>query len=107
MKKLATAITAIALIGTPAFAADMPMKAPLPAPAPVYNWTGWYAGVNLGASFGHVKTDVNSAPIFATGLPINGSPIVQITPGFGFSDIQHPSGFIGGAQIGYNWQYSP
>jgi len=37
MKSLATNIAAIALIGTPAFA-----QAP---PTPVYNWTGWYAGV--------------------------------------------------------------
>jgi outer membrane immunogenic protein len=36
-----------------AFAADMPVKAPYaPAPA-VYNWTGWYVGVNAGASMGH------------------------------------------------------
>ena len=37
MKRLATAIAAIALIGTPAFAADMAVKAPPPAPplAPV------------------------------------------------------------------------
>jgi hypothetical protein len=33
MKKLATAIAAVALIGTPAFAADMAVKAPPPAPA--------------------------------------------------------------------------
>jgi len=43
MKKLATVIAAIELIGTPAFAADMAVKAPAPMPAPVYNWTGWYA----------------------------------------------------------------
>jgi outer membrane immunogenic protein len=32
MKKLAIAIAAIALIGTPAFAADIAVKAPPPAP---------------------------------------------------------------------------
>src|SRR5215472_12518551 len=50
MKKLATAIAAIALVGTPALAADIAVKAAAPSPAPVYNWTGWYAGVNLGAA---------------------------------------------------------
>jgi hypothetical protein len=43
MKKLAIVIAAIALIGTPAFAADMavkmPVKAPPPLPASVYSWT--------------------------------------------------------------------
>jgi len=100
MKKPSTAIAAIALIGTPAFAADMAVKAPPPAPAPVYNWTGWYAGVNLGASFGHVKT--TSAPVTV----VRGvGPAPFTTPGV--SDISSPSGFIGGGQIGYNWQFSP
>ena len=65
MKKLATAIAAIALIGTPAFAADMAVKAPpSPPPAPVYNWTGWYVGVNAGASMGNANTDVDLGPVF-------------------------------------------
>jgi outer membrane immunogenic protein len=42
MKRLSTVGAAIALIGTPAFAADMAVKAPPPPPAPVYSWTGWY-----------------------------------------------------------------
>src|SRR5215831_12922506 len=99
MKKLAIVIAAIALIGTPAFAADIAVKAAAPSPAPVYNWTGWYVGVNAGASFGNAKTDVNGAPLFAEG--------VQFTPNLGSSDRTYPSGFIGGGQIGYNWQYFP
>ena len=35
-------------------------RPPPPAPAPVYNWTGWYVGVNAGASFGSAKTDFNT-----------------------------------------------
>jgi outer membrane immunogenic protein len=93
------------LIGTPAFAADIAVKAPPPAPAPVYNWTGWYAGVNAGASMGSDKTTLNGGPLFAQGIAVPGS--LQFTPGFGFSDQQYPSGFIGGGQIGYNWQWSP
>jgi outer membrane immunogenic protein len=82
-----------------ALAADMAVKAPPPAPAPVYNWTGWYVGVNAGAGFGRAKTDFNGGPVEADPIPI--------TPSFGFSDTTSPNGFIGGGQIGYNWQYSP
>jgi outer membrane immunogenic protein len=99
VKRLAIAIAIAGIIGTPAFAADIATKAPAPAPAPVYNWTGWYVGVNAGASMGSAKTDFNVAPIF--------DHAIQITPGFGFSDTSSPAGFIGGGQIGYNWQYSP
>src|SRR5690242_10743769 len=104
MKKLSTAVAAIALLGTPAFAADMPVKAPPMAPAaPVYNWTGWYAGVNAGASFGNAKTVFNIAPV-TTGIP---GALGATFPGVGFSDREYTDGFIGGGQIGYNWQWSP
>jgi outer membrane immunogenic protein len=82
----------------------MPVKAPAPAPAAVYNWTGWYAGVNAGASFGNVKTDFNAASVEVTSVVPSG---FSDTPGFAGSDRTYPSGFIGGGQIGYNWQYSP
>src|SRR5215472_823891 len=85
-----------------AFAADMPVKAPAPAPAPVYNWTGWYVGVNAGASFGNVKTDFSIAPVTVT----SGLESVT-TPGIGGSHTVSPDGFMGGGQIGYNWQLSP
>jgi outer membrane immunogenic protein len=104
MKKLATVVAIIALIGPSAFAADM--GAPPPAPAPVYNWSGWYVGGNIGASFGRVKTDFNVAPV--TVLATEGVNSVQFqTPGLGGSNIENPSGLIGGGQIGYNWQLSP
>src|SRR5262249_41250721 len=100
-------VTAFALAASGfAFAADMAVKAPPPAPAPVYNWTGWYVGLNAGASFGNVKTDFNVAPVFAEN-PNNVPGPIQLPPGFGASDRNYPSGFIGGGQIGYNWQYSP
>jgi outer membrane immunogenic protein len=90
-----------------AFAADMPIKAPLTAPAAVYNWTGWYVGVNAGASQGIAKTDFNNAPVDLVFAP--GGVLTQTanSPNFGFSDTTSPDGFIGGGQIGYNWQYSP
>ena len=102
MKKLATAIAAIALIGTPVFAADIGVP-PSPPPAPVYNWTGFYVGGNLGVSLGTFKTDFNAAPVTVTttfSAPFN-------IPGFAGRDEVYPAGFIGGGQIGYNYQLSP
>ena len=100
-----TAIVA-GLIVTPAFAADMGVP-PAPPPAPVYNWTGWYAGVNAGASMGSVKTDFNIAPVHGVIVGgVNDSGRFSI-PGFAGSDTVYPDGFIGGGQIGYNWQFSP
>jgi outer membrane immunogenic protein len=48
------------LIGTPAFAADMAVKAPpLPA-APVSTWTGYYLGLNAGGAWG--RDELNAVP---------------------------------------------
>jgi outer membrane immunogenic protein len=88
------------LVASHAFAADMPVKAPAPAPTPVYNWTGWYIGVNAGASMGNANTDFNVSAVTCGSL-------CSWTDGHGFSYRNYPSGFIGGGQIGYNWQYSP
>ena len=93
------------LIAPSALAADIAVKGPpAPPPAPVYNWTGWYVGVNVGASFGNVKTDFN-APVT---IFLNASNGPQgATADFAGSDTVYPSGFMGGGQIGYNWQFSP
>jgi outer membrane immunogenic protein len=82
----------------------MVVKEPPPAPVPVYNWTGWYVGGNVGASFGNAKTDVAVAPVTVEVMPHQSftSPT-----GFAGSNTEYPSGFMGGGQVGYNWQLSP
>jgi hypothetical protein len=43
---------------------DLPVKAPIyetPVVAPVYNWTGFYVGVNNGGSWGRSNQDVGRA----------------------------------------------
>jgi outer membrane immunogenic protein len=79
MKKwiLATTVaTATAVAGT-AVAADLPRgQTPYyPPPVSIYNWSGFYAGLNLGYEWGHVTN----------------------------SNID-PAGIAGGGQLGYNWQ---
>lgn len=89
MRRIGLAVLASwALIGG-ASAADMPVKAPVykaPVVAPLYNWTGFYVGLNAGGSWGHQDNDL-----------VTGGVTV-------FSNSDRLDGFIGGGQIGYNWQ---
>jgi outer membrane immunogenic protein len=83
-------IAATALIGSAvsAQAADLPTKAPYyKAPiAQIYNWTGFYAGVNAGVGFNRSFTTLTNT-------------------GFGDANRLGGLGALGGGQIGYNWQY--
>jgi outer membrane immunogenic protein len=65
----------------------MPLKAPRLAPTVGYNWTGFYIGGNAGYSWGRSDTTFTSG-----GVP---AP---------FSSSQNLDGWLGGGQIGYNWQ---
>ena len=41
-------------------------------------------------------------------MAVNSNPVSSLpTQGFAGSNQEYPDGFIGGGQIGYNWQYSP
>jgi len=81
MKKtlFAGTLTAASIAAGAAFAADLP-RGPTPyysAPAAsgLYNWTGPYAGLNVGYEWGRITNTSGS-----------------------------PSGLAGGGQAGYNWQ---
>ena len=45
---LLVGICAAAFAVAPAIAADLPLKAPPPAPVPVFSWNGFYIGANIG-----------------------------------------------------------
>jgi outer membrane immunogenic protein len=93
------AITAL-LIGSAA-AADLPVKVPLKAPVacPSCNWNGFYAGVNVGGSIGHDRSQDSISLLPLTGIaPSGANPISNTT----YS--QSPEGWLGGGQVGFNWQ---
>jgi outer membrane immunogenic protein len=102
MKATALSIAAIAaLAGGHAWAADLAVKAlPVPTPAPVFSWTGFYFGGNLGAKWATASDTVNVAPATAFGAAL---PSGASLP---FSSTSSSS-FIGGVQVGYNWQTGP
>ena len=64
----------------------MPVKAPPPIMAPIFTWTGFYLGGNIGGAWtsNRIRED-------RFGVEWNRS-----------SDAR----FIGGGQIGYNWQFN-
>jgi outer membrane immunogenic protein len=71
-------------------AADIPLKAPAPASVPTvpYNWTGLYAGGNIGGSWS--STDWTF---------FNGATFEPIS--------QNRSSWVAGGQIGYLYQFNP
>lgn len=86
-----------------ALAADMAVKAPYykAAPAVVYSWTGWYAGVNGGGAWGNSTGALNAFTTTPPGSDFTAAVTAGGTPrNLG---AKHEGGF-GGGQIGYNWQ---
>ena len=76
-------------------AADMPVKAAVPAAS--LGWTGFYLGVNTGGSIGADST-TQTATFSSTALGANTL--------LDSSGRYNPIGWVAGGQIGYNWQVS-
>jgi outer membrane immunogenic protein len=92
----------MALAG-PAFAAE-PLPPPPPPPPPT--WTGFYIGLNAGGTWSSsnsldtLDVPVFAAPTFSTELGLSSAfatNILRVNSG----------GFIGGGQVGYNYQFGP
>jgi outer membrane immunogenic protein len=90
MKRIILAGAAVSGLAMPALAADLYPYPRTPAYVAAYNWTGFYAGANLGGAWGRItNTDTFTG---AAGITAADSSSATI------------SGLIGGGQIGYNWQ---
>jgi outer membrane immunogenic protein len=104
MKKLLLAGVALAGLvagaGT-ASAADLPVRTappPLVAAVPVFTWTGFYVGVNAGYGW----HDSNDESIF---VPAGALVTAPLATGFIATNADNGDGFVGGGQIGYNYQF--
>jgi outer membrane immunogenic protein len=86
--RMSAALVALAAIAVvPAVAADLPPRLPPPVAVfvpPPFTWAGFYIGANVGGAWAHGN-------------------IVDTATGASFG-TRTPSGFIGGGQIGYNFQ---
>jgi outer membrane immunogenic protein len=98
MKKIALAVALSMLGAGTSFAADLPVKAlPMAAPLPVYDWTGFYVGGNVGGAWASSDRTSSADPIFW--LPGNVILLNATAPA-----TLRGTGAVGGLQAGYNWQ---
>ena len=82
------AVAALILGTTAAAAADLPMKTKAPPPVAIYDWTGFYIGVQGGGSLG------------------TSTHIDRLT-GLGDTLGYNVKGGLAGGTLGYNWQTGP
>jgi outer membrane immunogenic protein len=98
MQKLLRAIAASVAVGVggigTAWAADMPVKAPVRAPAVLaaYNWAGFYVGGNVGGAW-------LDKSVTETGTNIIANPI-------GSTFSLEAASITAGGQVGYNWHHN-
>ena len=93
LKRALLGVSALALLGCgAASAADLatkyPVKAVVPV-VPVFSWTGFYLGANVGYGWGNNNYDYRNAIGVAYNYNIGGG-----------------DGWVGGGQIGYNYQFA-
>ena len=102
MKNVAVLASVAILIGSQALAADLPSRKvePVAPVAPSFTWTGFYAGVNAGVDWAsrNVNTAVNASELLSTWYP----DLLQALSPTPYSNSR--AGFIGGIQVGYNYQ---
>jgi outer membrane immunogenic protein len=93
--KMTVAIAGIvALIGAPAVAADMAVKAQPPLPLPPWSWTGFYVGGQIGGGWATTNWYEDASESGSSGI----GPV-------GFQDGSvHSSGPLGGGQVGFDYQ---
>lgn len=81
------------LLGSSAFAGDLGLPLNMPPPPPPFDWTGCYAGGQVGGGWG--QKDLNDS-----------AGIVSTISGFTSANL-NISGYMLGGQIGCDYQFAP
>lgn len=90
---LLASVSSVALVfAGGANAADLPLKAPMAAPAPAYSWTGCYAGAHVGWGWGQQRPTDGFFGSSSGGRSAKGS--------------LDTSGGLFGGQVGCNYQFA-
>ncbi len=100
MTKFIALVCALVGVSGSVFAADLPPAGPpvrapaayVPAALPVYSWSGFYIGLNAGYGFANTNSTAT----------ISGNSVVGSGTATGSNNL---NGFVGGGQIGANWQW--
>ena len=104
LKSAFLATATLGLLGSSAFAADLPTrKGPPIAPVyvpPAFTWTGFYVGVNAGYGWTNNNNNNNLGFPFVGAVPVGGTFIP-----FASGGSSNRGGFVGGVQAGYNYQF--
>lgn len=104
MRKFLLSTVALAGLTAGAVAADLPSRrvapAPVYAPVPVFTWTGFYIGANAGYGWSDSNNFGFDGPLTTTG----GVAVVPTAGGVFGLGRNNRDGFVGGGQIGYNYQ---
>src|SRR5262245_40053062 len=102
MTKVLGLVAAALLFAGAALAADSDkptLVSKAPPLTPVFSWTGWYIGGTAGYGWGsRTNPSISATDVgFARFLAAGGNVFPSLSP----------KGFIGGGQIGYDWQVNP
>jgi outer membrane immunogenic protein len=101
LRNILLSSVALVAVTSASFAADLPSRKAPPVAyvsAPIFTWTGFYVGGNVGAVFSNSSNITERAPAIGGDVAYNGT---------GFSaPIGSKTSVIGGLQAGYNFQFS-
>src|SRR3954465_13557702 len=103
--KIVAALFSVALSASAASASDLAARPYTKAPmmAPVYNWTGFYVGLNAGGAWS--ESNATTSPVFAPPFGYFAASSVTSNGTVGNQNLNQSS-FTGGLTAGYNWQIS-